>query len=99
MLAREAGRSSRLFLVRRNGRIWRGKFGVIVLPGRYLNDAASFCVVRTAWRARMWLLSLGFTNTQLANGVADFCRIAAMVCLMKPGQAARERSPTIRLLA
>ena len=30
------------FELRRNGRIWRGKFVVIVLPGRYLSDAASF---------------------------------------------------------
>jgi hypothetical protein len=51
---------------------WRGKFVVAVLPGRYLSDAASFCDVRTAWRARMWLPSSASTNTQLASGVADF---------------------------
>jgi hypothetical protein len=34
-----------------------------VLPGRYLSDAASFCDVRMAWRARMmWLLSWASTN-------------------------------------
>ena len=35
--------------MQRNGHIWRGKFVVTVLPGRYLSDAASFCNVRTAW--------------------------------------------------
>jgi hypothetical protein len=50
----------------------RGKFVVTVLPGRYLSDAASFCDVRTAWPARMWLTSSASTNTQLASGVADF---------------------------
>ena len=43
-----------------------------VLPGRYLSDAASFCDVRTAWRARRWLPSSACTNTHLASGVADF---------------------------
>ena len=60
------------FELRRNGRIWRGKFVVTVLPGRYLSDAASFCDVRTAWRARMLLPNSASTNTQLASGVADF---------------------------
>jgi hypothetical protein len=50
--------------VGKNGRIWRGKFVVTVLPGRYLSDAASFCDVRTAWPARMWLTSSASTNTQ-----------------------------------
>jgi hypothetical protein len=31
--------------------IWRGKFVVTVSRGRYLNDSASFCDVRTAWQA------------------------------------------------
>ena len=31
-----------LVLSHRNGRIWRGRFVVTVLPGRYLSDAASF---------------------------------------------------------
>src|ERR671937_1582952 len=54
----------------KNRRIWRGKCVVTVLPDRYLSDAASFCDVRTAWRARMWLPSSASTNTQLASGVA-----------------------------
>ena len=54
--------------------------------------------VRMAWRARMWLPSSAYTNTQLASGVADFCMITAMVCLMRLAPAARERSTTIRLL-
>jgi hypothetical protein len=62
----------RLVLTTRERGIWRGKFVVTVLPGRYLSDAASFCDVRTAWRARMWLPSSASTNTQLASGVADF---------------------------
>ena len=48
------------------------KFVVTALPDRYLNDAASFCDVRTAYRARKWLPSSASTNTQLASGVGDF---------------------------
>ena len=36
-----AGRSRGWFSVLRNGRIWRGRFVVTVLPGRYLSGAAS----------------------------------------------------------
>ena len=61
-----------LVLSAQDGRIWRGKFVVAVLPGRYLSVAASFCDVQTAWRVRMWLPSSACTNTQLASGVADF---------------------------
>jgi hypothetical protein len=45
---------------------------VTVLAGRCLSDAASFCDVGTAWRARMWPPNSASTNTQLASGVADF---------------------------
>jgi len=34
--------------MRRNGRIWKDKFVVSVLPDRYLNDAASFYDAQTA---------------------------------------------------
>ena len=33
---------------------------------------------------------LASTNTQLASGVADFCRIAVMVCLTKLAPVGRE---------
>jgi transposase len=50
--------------VQRNGHIWRGKFVVTVLLGRYLNDAGSFCDVRTAWQARTWLPNSATMNTR-----------------------------------
>jgi hypothetical protein len=81
--------------VQRNGHIWRGKFVVTVLLGRYLNDAASFCDVRTAWQARTWLPNSATMNTRLASGVADFCTIAAMVCLTRPAPVDHELSTMI----
>ena len=41
-------------------------------PDRYLNDAASFCDVQTAYRASPWLPNSATMNTRLASGVADF---------------------------
>lgn len=50
----------------------RGKFVVIVLPGRYLSDGARSCDVRMAWQARLWLPNSASTNTPLASGAAGF---------------------------
>jgi hypothetical protein len=45
---------ARLVLSAQEWRIWKGRFVVTVLPGRYLSDAASFCDARTAWRIVVW---------------------------------------------
>ena len=68
------------------------------VAGRYLSDAASFCDVRTAWQARTWLPNSATMNTRLASGVADFCTIAAMVCLTRPAPVDHELSAMIRSL-
>ena len=47
-------------------------FVVIVLPRRYLSDAARFCYARMDCQASPLLPNSASTNTPLANGAADF---------------------------
>jgi hypothetical protein len=50
------------------GRTWRGKFIVLVLPGRYLSDAARSCDVRMDCKASLWRPNSASANTPLARG-------------------------------
>ena len=53
-------------------RIWRDKFVVTVLRGRYLSDAAQSCDAQMDCQASLWLPNSASTNTPLASGGADF---------------------------
>ena len=51
-----------LVLSAQSGRTWRDKSVVIVLPGRYLSDAARSCDVRMVCQASLWLLNSASTH-------------------------------------
>jgi hypothetical protein len=89
MILSQTSRSRSRYSIWRSGRIWRGKFVVTELPGRYLRDAARSCDVRTGCQASLWLLNSASTNTPLVSGVAGFSTGTGQIFNHSPGHGLR----------